>query len=70
MRHRGLFWPMEHREMGMFTHLGTSLELSKTPAVPDAAEPLLGEHNEYVLTQILGKTDEEFVEILASGVLE
>jgi crotonobetainyl-CoA:carnitine CoA-transferase CaiB-like acyl-CoA transferase len=61
---------MEHSEMGMFTHLGTSLELSKTPAVPYQASPCLGEHNEYVLTTILGKTDEEFVEILASGVLE
>ena len=70
LRQRNLFWPMEHSEMGMFTHLGTSLELSETPAKPYLASPCLGEHNEYVLTTILGKTDEEFVEILASGVLE
>jgi crotonobetainyl-CoA:carnitine CoA-transferase CaiB-like acyl-CoA transferase len=70
LRHRGLFWPMEHSEMGMFTHLGASLNLSKTPARAEAPSPCLGEHNEYVLTRILGKTDEEFVELLASGVLE
>ncbi len=70
LRQRNLFWPIEHSEMGMFTHLGTSLELSKTPAKAYMASPCLGEHNEYVLTTILGKTDEEFVELVASGVLE
>jgi hypothetical protein len=30
----------------------------------------MGEHNEYVLTKILGKTDEEFIELLAAGALE
>jgi benzylsuccinate CoA-transferase BbsF subunit len=70
LRQRNLFWPMEHSEMGMFTHLGASLELSETPARPYHPSPCLGEHNEYVLTSILGKTDEELVEILASGVLE
>jgi benzylsuccinate CoA-transferase BbsF subunit len=70
LRARGLFWPMEHGEMGMFTHLGSSMVLSKTPAQASTPSPCIGEHNEYVLTKILGKTDEEFVELLASGVLE
>jgi hypothetical protein len=30
----------------------------------------MGEHNEYVLTKLLGKSDEAFVELLAGGVLE
>lgn len=70
LRSRGLFWPMEHGEIGMFTHLGASMVLSKTPAQASAPSPCMGEHNEYVLTKILGKTDEEFVELLAAGVLE
>ncbi len=70
LRERGLFWPMEHSEMGMFTHLGSSMVLSKTPAHPSTPSPCLGEHNEYVLTKLLGKTDEEFVELLAAGALE
>jgi benzylsuccinate CoA-transferase BbsF subunit len=70
LRERGLFWPMEHSEMGLFTHLGTSMVLSRTPARASAPSPCLGEHNEYVLTKILGKTDEEFVELLAAGALE
>jgi benzylsuccinate CoA-transferase BbsF subunit len=70
LRARGLFWPMEHSEIGMFTHLGSSLVLSKTPAQASTPSPCMGEHNEYVITKILGKTDEEFVELLAAGVLE
>jgi benzylsuccinate CoA-transferase BbsF subunit len=70
LRARGLFWPMEHSEMGLFTHLGASMVLSKTPAQASTPSPCMGEHNEYVLTKILGKTDEEFVELLAAGALE
>ena len=70
LRARGLFWPMEHSEMGLFTHLGSSMLLSKTPAQASTPSPCIGEHNEYVLTKILGKTDEEFVELLAAGALE
>ncbi len=70
LRGRGLFWPMEHGEIGLFTHLGSSMVLSETPAQATAPSPCLGEHNEYVLTKILGKTDEEFVELLAAGALE
>jgi crotonobetainyl-CoA:carnitine CoA-transferase CaiB-like acyl-CoA transferase len=70
LRQRGLFWPIDHTEMGTFTHLGTSLQFSKTPGQPYLPSPCLGEHNEYVLTKILGKTDEEFLELLKTGVLE
>jgi benzylsuccinate CoA-transferase BbsF subunit len=70
LRSRGLFWPMEHSEIGLFNHLGASMVLSKTPAQASAPSPCMGEHNEYVLTKILGKTDEEFVELLAAGALE
>ncbi|MBN2241785.1 MAG: CoA transferase [Acidobacteria bacterium] len=69
LRRRGLFWPMEHGEMGAFTHLGTSMVLSETPAQAEAPSPCIGEHNEYILTKILGKTDDEFVELLAAGAL-
>jgi benzylsuccinate CoA-transferase BbsF subunit len=70
LRQRELFWPIEHPEMGTFTHLGASFQMSKTPAQAMRPSPCIGEHNEYVLTKILGKTDEEFVELLATGVLE
>lgn len=70
LRHRRLFWPIEHGEIGVFNHLGSSMEMSKTPAEARTPTPLLGEHNEYVITKILGKSDEEFIDLLANGVLE
>lgn len=70
LRARGLFWPMEHPEIGTFTHLGSSMVLTETPARARTPSPCMGEHNEYVLTKILGKSDEEFVELLAAGALE
>jgi len=31
---------------------------------------MLGEHNEYVFTQILGISDSEFIRLMADGVIE
>ena len=70
LRQRNIFWPMQHTEMGMFTHLGQSLQLSETPSRPRQASPTLGEHTEFVCTKVLGMSDEEFVELLGAGVLE
>ena len=70
LRTRNLFWSLPHSEVGSFTHLGTSFELSRTPGQPYMASPGLGEHTEYVCTDILGLSDEEFVELLQEGVFE
>lgn len=70
LRQRNLFWPLNHHDMGLFTHLGQGFELSKTPAQAYMPSPRLGEHTEYVCTKILGMTDEEFVELVSAGVFE
>jgi crotonobetainyl-CoA:carnitine CoA-transferase CaiB-like acyl-CoA transferase len=70
LRQRGLLWPMEHQEMGTFTHLGAAFQMSATPAQPYRPSPLLGEHTEYVCTQILGMKDEEFADLASAGVFE
>jgi benzylsuccinate CoA-transferase BbsF subunit len=70
LRQRHLFWSLHHPDMGLFTHLGQSFELSKTPAQACMPSPRLGEHTEYVCTKILGMTDEEFVELADAGVFE
>ncbi len=67
---RNIYWNMEHSEMGMFTHLGQSFQLSKTPSKAYSPSPLLGEHTEYVCTKILGMSDEEFIDLMQKGVFE
>ncbi len=70
LRKRNIFWPMEHSEMGMFTHLGQSFELSRTPSKAYSPSPLLGEHTEYICTKLLGMPDEEFIDLMQKGVFE
>jgi crotonobetainyl-CoA:carnitine CoA-transferase CaiB-like acyl-CoA transferase len=70
LRGRNFFWPMNHKEIGSFTHLGTSIKLSETPAQAYNPSPCLGEHSEYVCTKILGMSDEEFVQLVHAGVIE
>jgi benzylsuccinate CoA-transferase BbsF subunit len=70
LRGRGFFWPMNHNEMGLFTHLGTSIELSETPAEAYRPAPCLGEDTEYICTKILSMPDEEFIEFVQAGVFE
>jgi len=43
--------------------------LSKASYEPRRA-PLLGEHNEYALKEILGMSDEEIAELVIEGVIE
>jgi len=70
LKKRNIYWPMEHSEIGLFTHLGQSFQLSKTPARSYSPSPLLGEHTEYICTRILGMSDGEFVNLMQAGVFE
>jgi benzylsuccinate CoA-transferase BbsF subunit len=70
LRQRNLFWPLSHPDMGLFTHLGQSFELSKTPAQAYIPSPRLGEHTEYICTRILGMTDREFIDLVSTGVFD
>jgi len=70
LRHRGLFWPMQHPEVGSFTHLGQAFQLSETPAQPERPAPCLGEHTASVCTEILGMSDDELVQLMSEGVFE
>jgi benzylsuccinate CoA-transferase BbsF subunit len=44
--------------------------LSETPNDLVKASPCLGEDNEYVCTQLLGLSDEKFLELLKENIFE
>ncbi|MFC2072937.1 CaiB/BaiF CoA transferase family protein, partial [Chloroflexota bacterium] len=69
LRHRRFFCELEHPEVGKYFALRPSFRLSKCPGELQRA-PLLGEHNEYALKELLGMTDEEIAELVIEGVLE
>ncbi|HML97743.1 MAG TPA: CoA transferase [Tepidiformaceae bacterium] len=70
LAHRGHYWKLQHPVMGLRTYDGPSFRLSKTPGELTKAAPCLGEDNEYVYKEIVGLSDEEFIELLADGALE
>ena len=70
LKSRHHFWTLKHQEISQSTYDSLGSQLSKTPAELYKAAHTLGEDNHYVYTQILGLSDEEFVELLQQGVFD
>ncbi|MFC1934272.1 CaiB/BaiF CoA transferase family protein [Chloroflexota bacterium] len=68
LQHREAVWYMDHAEIGRMGYYTTPFQLSSTPAEPRLPPPGLGEHNEYVCTEILKMSTEEFVQLSNEGV--
>jgi crotonobetainyl-CoA:carnitine CoA-transferase CaiB-like acyl-CoA transferase len=69
VKHRNYFKVLDHVEMGEHPYLSTSYSLSETPSDVRTSAPLLGEHNEFVLKELLGMSEEEYVDALLGGFL-
>jgi len=69
LRHRHFFWELDHPEVGKYYAFGPSFVLSKSRCELKRA-PLLSEHNQYALKQILGMSDEEIAGLVIEGVIE
>ena len=69
LRHRHFFWKLEHPEVGEYTSLRPNFLVSKCTYELQRA-PLLGEHNEYVLKEILKMSDDEIADLVVDGVLD
>jgi len=68
-RHRQMFPELDHPKLGKHHAPASPFIMSKTPCEIRRA-PLLGEHNEYVLKEILGMSDEEIAQLVIEGVLD
>jgi crotonobetainyl-CoA:carnitine CoA-transferase CaiB-like acyl-CoA transferase len=67
LKHRGFLVPLDHPVLGTFGHIAPPFNLSRTKARVRTS-PCLGEHTDFVCTQLLGMSDEEFVELTQEGV--
>ena len=65
---RGFYQKREHPELGTYRPPRQPCVLSKSPCHISRA-PLMGEHNEYALKEIIGLTDEEIEELVIEDVL-
>ena len=68
--HRRAFVTLPHAEVGELRGNTLPFQLSDAPAVPRSSGPLLGEHTEAVLRDLLGYSAEEIAAFRAEGVLK
>lgn len=68
LKHRNHFRSLNHVEMGALDYNGPAYLLSETPAELHWAAPLLGEHTEYVMKNILGLSDDEYSDLESKSV--
>jgi benzylsuccinate CoA-transferase BbsF subunit len=69
LHHRRHFLQVPHPELGKTWVENSRFMLSRTPARIERAAPALGEHNQYVLEQVLGYGEERIAELVAAGAL-
>jgi crotonobetainyl-CoA:carnitine CoA-transferase CaiB-like acyl-CoA transferase len=69
LAHRGFHHYMEHLEMGNIPYTGHEFRIRGYNSGPRFPAPCLGQHNEHVMREILGMTEEEMVDVLAAGAV-
>jgi benzylsuccinate CoA-transferase BbsF subunit len=70
LNYRGTHVIQEHPEIGPHIYHPPPYRFSKTPHELTMPAPCLGQHNEYVLKEILGLSDDEVADLLIAGALE
>src|SRR5690606_32798685 len=65
---RGYFVPLEHSEVGVIPYEGLVTRFSAKKRLLHKASPCLGEDTHYVMSQILGLSDEEIADLAAKEV--
>jgi CoA:oxalate CoA-transferase len=69
LRQRGTVRRVRDRMLGEFEVPGFPLRFSEFPQTMDLQAPMLGEHNEEVLTRYLGYAPEQVRELEDKGIL-
>lgn len=70
IEHRNFFVELDHAEMGPSHYDGLIFGLSETPGALRRPAPVIGQHNEQVLRDLLGYDEDEIAELLITGALD
>ncbi len=70
LAHREHNWRTPHPILGPVGLDAPSWRLTATPLYPGRPSPLLGQHNEYVYRELLGYSEDEFIELMAEHAAE
>jgi len=63
----GLFEGLHQPHCGVYDQVKPPWEFSVTPAIIEASAPMLGQHTETVLTDIVGWAPERIISLYTSG---
>jgi formyl-CoA transferase len=66
---RGMQVDLPHPEAGKVRLVRSPMKMSATPATSELAPPLLGQHTDEVLAEVLGKSGEEIAALRKKKVL-
>jgi formyl-CoA transferase len=66
VRGRDMWVELDHPQRGKWFNVGMPIKLSESPAKIERS-PLLGEHTEEVLKQVLGYSDEQVAKLKHAG---
>jgi crotonobetainyl-CoA:carnitine CoA-transferase CaiB-like acyl-CoA transferase len=66
---RGMAIDLPHSEAGQVTLVRNPIRMSATPATSNIAPPLLGQHTDDILRDVLGRSDAEIAALRERGVL-
>jgi len=69
LNERGFYEVVDREAVGTHSYPGSPIRLSKTPARIRMPAPCLGEHNEYILSNIVGLSEEEIQELVDEQVI-
>ncbi len=67
--HRGILIEMDHPELGRIKQIAPAIRMSSTPCVVEAPPPLLSEHTNKILSELVGLNEEEIKSLRARGVV-
>ncbi len=70
LSHRGFFTELVHSKMGPTPYDGFATKFSAIPSAPRTAAPVLGEHTDHVLRELIGLSAAEVAEAREAGILE
>jgi benzylsuccinate CoA-transferase BbsF subunit len=69
LRERDYYWIHKHPEVGTRAFPGPWGKLSTTPGIMRMPPPTLGQHNEQVLSKLLGMSKKEIAELASEGII-
>jgi benzylsuccinate CoA-transferase BbsF subunit len=70
IKHRQFFYELNHPEIGKYRASRAGCFIFSKDSCELKSAPLLGEHNEHILKDILGLRDEEIAQFVIDGVIE